>query len=424
LKRGGKPPGPGGTTSRSLALALLNRWERSGGFADELLHGSLACSTLDGRDRAFATHLFYAALRHRSAIDFWIGELRDGPLDAATRNVVRLGLAQVLVLGLAPHAAVNETVDLAGPKAGGLVNAILRRALREADALRAKLEAAPLAVRFSHPPFLVERWAERFAPEDLERLLAWDNTPATITVRANPLKTGVEALLADDPSARRHPADPEFLEVDHLPSAWLEEGLCYAQDPSTMLAVHALDPKPGDRVLDACAAPGGKAAAMAALMKNSGKIAACDRDPSRVERMTLNLATLGVEIAQPITLDWLGPDIPFPKACFDRILVDAPCSNTGVLRRRVDARWRLGAADFRRMPEIQLALVRAVAPLLRPGGVLVYATCSLEPEENEGMVAQIERELPDLVRESGGVRRSNPARDGMDGAFAARFIRR
>jgi 16S rRNA (cytosine967-C5)-methyltransferase len=197
------------------------------------------------------------------------------------------------------------------------------------------------------------------------------------------------------------------------------------QDPSTLVAPDLLDPKPGERILDACAAPGGKTTYMAAKMRGTGEIIACDLYESRVGRLRENVARLGATCVKVHLLDFLMPpesDGALREGSFDRILLDVPCSNTGVIRRRVDVRWRLTEEDFIRMPFQQLGLVRRAVPLLKSGGALVYSTCSLEPEENEGVLERISIDLPDLELEA--VVKSLPFRDGVDGAFAARFRKR
>ncbi|RYD77323.1 MAG: RsmB/NOP family class I SAM-dependent RNA methyltransferase, partial [Verrucomicrobiaceae bacterium] len=208
-----------------------------------------------------------------------------------------------------------------------------------------------------------------------------------------------------------------------IPYSWITQGLCYVQDPSTLLACELLAPQPRETVLDACAAPGGKTTYLAELMQNSGRIVACDLFESRVTRLKENLHRLGVRNAQPLQLDVLSGagTAPLLPESFDRILIDAPCSNTGVLRRRVDVRWRLTEEDFIRMPFTQLALVKKLTPLLKPGGALVYSTCSLEAEENDKVVEQVSNSIPQLrFVES---RRTLPFKDGVDGAFAAKFVR-
>lgn len=405
-------------TARAIVLDALIRWEREREFADDVIHVALSRKGIRPVDRAFAMELFYGSLRYLARLDFLIGRLREGNVDSRTRQALRLGLYQIFHTRVAPHAAVSETVELAG-RSRGLVNAVLRSALRERGALGAALEAAPDPVRLSHPAFLLDRWRARFGDENARSLCQWNNAPAPVLLRANGLKVTRGELLSVAPWAVPHPFHKTTWSAPHIPLTWLEQGLCYAQDPSTLIACDLLDPKPGETVLDACAAPGGKTAYMAVLMENTGRIAACDRGAERVARMMENLIRLGVANAQPIQLDWTKGRIPFGREMFDRILVDAPCSNTGVLRRRVDARWRLTPEDFRKMPAIQRELVGAVAPLLKPGGRLVYSTCSMEPEENEAVAERIADDFPNL--RPIGQRATLPFADSVDGAFAAAF---
>ncbi len=404
-------------SARSITLRLLLEWERKRPHADDLLHETLDGTTMDSRDRGLVMELFYGALRQLSALDFLIGRLREGNLDAETRAVLRLGLYQLFHTRIPVFAAVKETVSLAR-RSGGLVNAVLRRADRERAALQAALEAAPAAVRWSHPDFLLEKWETSFGAEATRALAAWDNSPAPVIVRANTLRTSVEELHAALPEAERHPFHPLALIVPRLPPEWLAQGLCYAQDPSTLAAGDALAPQPGEVVLDACAAPGGKTTYLAALMRNEGRIVACDLWESRVARLRDNCRRLGATIAEPMVLDTMKESPALAPASFDRILIDAPCSNTGVIRRRVDVRWRLTEEDFIRMPEQQLALLRRCATLLKPGGTLVYSTCSLEPEENEQVAAEAEKVSGLRLR---SMRHVRPWMDQVDGAFVAVF---
>jgi 16S rRNA (cytosine967-C5)-methyltransferase len=320
----------------------------------------------------------------------------------------------------APHAAVNETVNLAG-RARGLVNALLRRALREKDLLEQRVNQAGLSVAQSHPEFLLERWTRVFGEAATRALCEWNNQPAEVHVRANSLKTTVDELLRMAPDARPSPAHPLAIDVDQLPVDWIERGLCYVQDPSTLMACDLLAPLPGETVLDACAAPGGKTTYLAALMKNQGRIVACDLYESRVARLRENLGRLGVEIAEAIQHDCMQAHGALDGRQFDRILLDAPCSNTGVIRRRVDVRWRLTDEDFIRMPAQQLALLKRTVTLLKPGGTLVYSTCSLEPEENDLLVEKALQQIPGLRLVE--ARRTLPFVDRVDGAFAAKLTK-
>ena len=406
--------------ARAVACKLLLDWERRHPHADDILHETLAAKQLPQRDRALVMELFYGVLRRLTALDFFITRLRQGELDDETRAVLRLGLYQLFHTRIPAFAAVKETVTLS-PRAGGLVNAILRRADRERASLAAALDAAPDDVRWSHPAFLLEKWIAHFGSDAVRALCEWNNSPAPVIVRANTLKATRDELLAALPEAAPHLFHPLALTVPHIPTDWIERGLCYVQDPSTLAACDLLDPQPGDTVLDACAAPGGKTSYLAALMHNQGRIVATDLWESRVERLRSNCNRLGVRNTQTLELDTMKDSPELASAGFDRILIDAPCSNTGVIRRRVDVRWRLTSEDFIRMPMQQLALIRRCAALLKPGGCLVYSTCSLEPEENEDVAAEAVRTIPGLRLES--MRHIRPWSDGVDGSFAAKFTR-
>ena len=406
--------------TRQACIAALLEWEKGRKFSDEILHETLKSARLSALDRAFFMETFFGILRNLSRLDFLIGELRDGSLDAGTREVVRLGIYQIFHMRTAPHAAVNETVNLAG-RARGLVNALLRRALREKDLLEQRVNQAGLSVAQSHPEFLLERWTRVFGEASTQALCEWNNQPAEVHVRANSLKTTVDELLRMAPDARPSPAHPLAIDVDQLPVDWIERGLCYVQDPSTLMACDLLSPLPGDIVLDACAAPGGKTTYLAALMKNQGRIVACDLYESRVARLRENLGRLGVEIAEAIQHDCMQAHGALDGRQFDRILLDAPCSNTGVIRRRVDVRWRLTDEDFIRMPAQQLALLKRTVTLLKPGGTLVYSTCSLEPEENDLLVEKALQQVPGLRLVE--ARRTLPFVDRVDGAFAAKLTK-
>jgi 16S rRNA (cytosine967-C5)-methyltransferase len=301
---------------------------------------------------------------------------------------------------------------------------VLRAATRRQRELLARANAQPLFVRTSHPQFLIERWQQHFGVEHAQELCKWNNLPAPVYARINLLRISRTEFLRSYPKSRPLTDHPNFVEVDSLPSSALERGHCYIQDPSTTIACQLLDPKPGERILDACAAPGGKTGYIAQLMENLGTIVACDRDPERLQILNENMARLGVRIVHLLRHDWTRGRVP-PEiasvAPFDRILADLPCSNTGVMRRRADLRWRLRRTDFDRMRHLQIEIVRPLIPLLKPNGALVYSTCSLEPEENKDVVRRILTEMPVLQLEAETY--SLPFRDGFDGAFAAKIIR-
>jgi 16S rRNA (cytosine967-C5)-methyltransferase len=412
-------------SARQTALAALRLWRKEKRFADSILSGFLAKANLAASDRAFALELFYGVLRNLTLLDFWIDCLRASHIEDSVRDVVRLGLYQIFVLETPEHAAVHETVAIASQKQRGIINALLRAGIRQRNELLERANTQPLFVRTSHPQFLVERWQQRFGAEHTQELCRWNNRPAPVYGRINGIKIDPETFVQLYPDSGPLPANPDFLKFSTLPTAGLACGHCYIQDPSTAIASYLLDPKPEERILDACAAPGGKTAHIAQLMQNRGAIIACDRDRERLEILKHNVRRLGATIVRAVRHDWSRNHTPeeiLSIAPFDRVLLDAPCTNTGVMRRRIDVRWRLRPEDFSRMSNEQLLISRAVIRLLKPGGVLVYSTCSLEREENEQLVRRLVAELPSLALET--ERDSFPFRDGLDGAFAARLIRR
>ena len=411
-------------SARQLALTALRQWRKEKRFADSIISLSLAKTSLPPSDHAFALALFYGVLRNLTLLDFWIGCLRPSRVESDVRDILRLGLYQLFILKTAEHAAVHETVGLAPKRQRTIINAILRAAARRTNDLLALANVQPLFVRTSHPQFLVERWQRHFGIEQAKKLCEWNNLAAPVYARVNLLKIDRTEFLRTYCESRPIPDDPMFVEVNSLPSGALARGHCYIQDPSTVIACQLLDPKPGERILDACAAPGGKSGCVAQFMKNQGSIVACDRDPERLQILKENMTRLGARIVHIMRRDWSRGHVPSEitsVAPFDRILLDAPCTNTGVLRRRVDAKWRLRRTDFDRMHERQIEIVRALIPLLKPKGILVYSTCSLEPEENEKVVRRMLAEMPILHLEA--QRDSLPFRNGFDGAFAAKLVR-
>jgi len=411
-------------SARRIALKALRTWRKERRFADSIVSEFLAKAQLPDSDRAFALELVYGVLRNLTLLDFWIGCLRASRVNVDFRDVLRLGLYQLFFLKTAPHAAVHETVGLVPQRQRPIVNGMLRAAIRRESELLARADAEPLFVRTSHPQFLVERWQQHLGAQYAEELCKWNDLAAPVYGRVNQLKIDREEFLRFYPNSRPVARNPEFIEFDVLPTDALRQGHCYIQDPSTAIACQILSPQAGEKILDACAAPGGKTGYIAQLMKNRGTIVACDRDPGRLQILKENMARLGVGILHIFEHDWTRGHVPAEIASmapFDRILLDAPCSNTGVMRRRVDVRWRLQPGDFPRMQQRQLKMLRALIPLLEPHGVLVYSTCSLEPEENEEVVRQALTKASILRLEE--QKRSLPFQDGVDGAFVAKFIR-
>jgi 16S rRNA (cytosine967-C5)-methyltransferase len=414
--------------ARETALDLLNRWPESQLLADELLEHSLGESSLSSPDRAFVTELFYGCLRRRLSLDFLLGQLAAKAPRPIVANVLVLGLYQLFYLKTPAHAAVNESVALAkrygGVAEAKFVNAVLRRAQRESDALLAKLgdtrEHEPW-IYYSHPEWLWKRWAARLGGENAAALCDWNNQPPALYLRINTLKTTAK------------PADVSVEPTNHA-LCWrvtdtaglfrtksFVNGEFYVQDPSTLVAVDALDPQPGEAILDMCAAPGGKTTYIAQKMRNRGRIIAADSQSSRLALVGENCRRLGVQIVATLACEGTRLDRCLRGNEFDRVLVDAPCSNTGVLRRRADLRWRLSEEEITRLAALQAKLLDAAANFTKHAGVLVYSTCSLEPEENEGVVSAFLTSHKDFTLES--TRSLFPPPNGVDGAFVARFRR-
>lgn len=409
--------------SRFCAWRILRHWSPDGLYAEELVDRTAERESLSGPNRALLNALVMAVLRHRTLLDAWITHLRDGGgLEDEVRDWLRLGLAQLFILGVPEHAAVNETVSLAG-RARGLVNAVLRRALREREALEQLRRDASPSVRHSLPEWLLAGWQKHYGAEAMEALGEWCNSPAPVYVRVNELQPRAAAAIAALPGAEPFTGPVSgWYKVPEPPRRELSTGICYAQDPSTGIAPIMLKAKPGMTVLDACAAPGGKTAILAREMHNEGILIATDSSAKRLDRLRDNLKRLGATVAESHVHDWVNmPEPPawrtrFPDG-FDRILLDVPCSNTGVLRRRVDARWRLQPDFFPAITATQHALLLRMLGLLKTGGRLVYSTCSIEPQENIQLVRAVLKESPgwQLLED----KLLLPHRDGVDGAYAA-----
>lgn len=428
-----------GDKPRTLAAEILARRVRGGEFIEDLLEHSLARASLAPRDRRLCQELVYGVVRWQATLDWLIDRKTGGRTQKPRlRELLRLGLYQILWLDRIPsHAAVNETVQLAresgfGAQAG-FVNALLRGYAREREPARtllSDLKASDPALGFSHPNWLVERWTARWGAEQTARLLDWNNQPPSTFARINTLKSKPEAVLSlwrdeevEYASVRRDwlGDTPVFELKAHPPLERLksfQKGFFYVQDPGTLLAPIELGAKPGEAILDLCAAPGGKLSYLAQIVRNEGRILGHDVAPERLKLIRENCARLGVtcvEVISPRELESL------PESSFDRVLLDAPCSNTGVMRRRVDLRWRLRAEEIARLAVLQSQLLLLAARFLKPGGTLVYSTCSLELEENEQVVNAFLAEHKNFVLEFS--RELTPFGDEVDGAFVARMRR-
>jgi 16S rRNA (cytosine967-C5)-methyltransferase len=406
----------------------LNQRRANGEFTENLLERELADAKLSAPDRGLCHELVYGVVRWQATLDFLVSKKTNGREQKyALQNLLRLGLYQIFWLDRIPdHAAVHETVELA--KQSGFVNAILRGYLREFDATKkilADLKISNPAGGFSHPQWLVEKWQKNFGADKTAQFLDWNNSPPKIFARVNTLKTDAAKLVEKWRA--------ENVEYDFVRRDWLEDNLIfelkshpplnslasfrdgwfYVQDPSTLLAPKFLEAKTGETILDLCAAPGGKMTFAAQQMNNNGRIVACDISEERLKLVRENCTRLGVTCVETVLVLALDSQ----PTIFDRILVDAPCSNTGVMRRRVDLRWRISPEEISRLRQTQLELLKFAATKLKPGGVLIYSTCSLESEENSEVVKEFLATNPNFKLETEC--QLLPFVDSVDGAYVA-----
>lgn len=423
-------------SARSVALSVLIESARSDEGVDVLLDRMLSSSSLDRRDRALAVELAYGVLRRLGTIDWRLAPVLNRPLlrlPIMVQMLIRLGAYQLLYLDRVPQsAAVNESVRLAKAKTrvlgrdwSGFINAVLRALIREPPPCWPSIEAdaaKSLAVKHSVPEWLSRRWVDRLGAEQATVVCEQASRIPPVTLRVNRLKTTRENYLRHLHEAGMTAAATivspvgitleDGIAIPSLPG--FAEGLFYVEDEAAQLIPLLLEPQPGEAILDACAAPGGKATHIAELMNDTGTISAVDRKGARIDLLRANCARLGITCITPLEGDvrqpasWRQPvkrGQSQPRAIdtpFDRILVDAPCSGFGVLRRHPEAKWRKDSSVVDRHHNVQVEILRAVAPRLRPGGVLVYSTCSTEPEETTAVVEEFCRFCAEFRRESVG----------------------
>jgi 16S rRNA (cytosine967-C5)-methyltransferase len=406
---------------------------------EPILSREFRSAALSPADTGLCRELVSGGVRWRRLLDWLIERATEGREQRPViREILRLGLYQIFFLSRIPeHAIVDESVRLAKAEnclgQAGFINAMMRRFLREREQITrdiADLQKARPALGQSHPDWLYERWEERWGREKTIRLMEWNNQPAPTCARVNRLLTDPGSLAKrwEDEGVEVSPIDCDWAATGdlfhlrkHPPLESLgsfSDGLFYVQDPSTLLSVSLLDPQPGQAVLDLCAAPGGKTCHIAERMKNEGQLSALDIRESRLkllrencDRMRVTCATLGQ-----------ADETTAGEAKFDRVLVDVPCTNTGVIRRRLDLRWRLSPGQTKRLADEQLQLLVRAAAHAKPDGQLVYSTCSIEPEENEQLVARFLEANPgwQLAAE----RSLHPVENHTDGAYAARLTRK
>jgi 16S rRNA (cytosine967-C5)-methyltransferase len=447
----GVNPVPPKDIPRETALSILCRAE-NGVFIDTPL--AQARQLLDARDSAFLLELVYGVLRNRALLDWTLDQFSVQPVektDVWTRNILRLGAYQMLFLDRVPvSAAVNTAVELAKEhgRKHGYVNGLLRGLDRKRSTIKYPESGDPVArqsMLYSHPAWLVKRWVSRYGAEATETLLLENNRPALLTIRTNTLKTTRTALRAaleaEGVQVSESTCSPVGLDILSSPQ-WLRtlqayrDGWFMVQDQAAQLISLLLSPRPGETIMDACAAPGGKATHLAELMKDQGTVAALELDASRIAKIRENSRRLGTTIISPMQ----GDASKHHAGVFDRVLIDAPCSGLGVLRRHPDGRWSKTERTVGEHTALQRRILENCAALLKPGGTLVYATCTTEPEENDDVIAWfltgpggsfiIDDPRPFLPEpaaalvDAGGFFRTFPRAPEMDGFFGVRMVKK
>ncbi len=436
---------------RGLAVKILNRIERTDAYLDKLLDHEMRNSELNGPDKALLYEIVHGVTRWMGRLDWILNGFYKGQFSKAIPNLkngLRVALYQILFLDRIPdHAAVNEAVEfvkkLQGQKPADLTNAILRNIIRSKSAIRYPDPNEDLigylSAYYSHPSWMVKRYADRFGREETEKLLTANNEKPYLTLRVNAIKTTESEFksLLDSVNLKYKPGKflNEFVQLQNLTNitAWdyYSKGYFNIQDESAGLACRLLDVQPGMKVLDMCAAPGGKTAYLGSLMNNVGKIVAVDKYEGRLKLLRTNNARLGLTCVTTIENDALE----FSSEPFDRVLADVPCSGTGTLSKKPDIKWKKDIFDLKKMCASQIKLLEKAASLVKPGGAVVYSTCSIEPEENIEIVKQFLDSHPNFKLESAkgkfsdevidenGCIQTLPQKHQMDGAFAAKLIK-
>lgn len=436
---------------RGLAVKILNRVERTDAYLEKLLDHELRQSELSGSDKALLYEIVHGVTRWMGRLDWILNGFYKGQFSKAIPNLkngLRVALYQIMFLDRIPdHAAVNEAVEfvkkLQGQKPADLTNAILRNIIRSKSAIRypdpEEDLVGYLSSYYSHPSWMVKRYVERFGKEETEKLLIANNEKPYLTLRVNAIKTNVAEFqsLLNSVNLKYKPGKflAEFIQLQNLTNitAWeyYSKGYFNIQDESAGLACRLLDVEPGMTVLDLFAAPGGKTAYLGSLLNNTGKIVAIDKYEGRIKLLKANNLRLGLTCVTTVESDALD----FEAEAFDRVLADVPCTGTGTLSKKPDIKWKKDLFDLRKMTEAQLKLLEKAASLVKPGGVLVYSTCSIEPEENFGIVKQFLSKHPEFKLESAkgkfndsivdenGCIQTLPQKHQMDGAFAAKLIK-
>lgn len=434
---------------RDAALTILLTVDKHQAYSNLLLNQTIQKYKItDAKDRGLLTELAYGTLQHKMTLDYYLDPFIRGKVDLWVRWLLRMSLYQMHYLTRIPaHAAVNEAVEIAkrrGHKGiASMVNGILRSILREGVRSTDEIQDANerLAIATSHPQWLVNRWVESYGYEHTKAMLEENNVPPIQTVRVNTTKATVEKVVAtlerEGVKSVRSEVMPEcvhLLSGQAARTAAFKHGLITIQDESSMLPANVLNPQPGMKVLDMCAAPGGKTTHLAEKMQNEGSILAMDLHVKKLDLIDENTARLGLEIVQTAPLDGRKAAEFLPANGYDAILVDAPCSGLGVMKRKPDIKYTKREEDLESLQTIQLAILENAVKLLKPNGRLVYSTCTVDKRENEGTVEAFLEKHSDMelvplenlpqqlvAKENTGMLQVFPQDFGSDGFFVAAF---
>ncbi len=437
---------------RGIAVKILNRVDRTDAYLDKLLEIEIRNAELSGKDKALLFEIVHGVIRWLGRIDWVLNGFYKGQFSKCIPNVknsMRVALYQILFLDKIPHhAAVNESVEfvkkLQGDKSAGLTNAVLRNIIRNRKNIRypdkKEDSVGYLSAYYSHPTWMVKRWVARFGEKETEKLLIANNKRPSHTIRINQLKTNFQELKSLLSSV-----DLEYKEARYIKgyfqlkaltniTSWeyFQKGYFTIQDESTGFSCKALEPKAGDKILDLCAAPGGKTTLLADIMNNEGEIVALDKFESRLNIFNKNIKRLDITNVRSVVKDALE----FDEDEFDGVLADVPCSGLGTLTKKPDIKWKKDFGDIRKLNKTQLKLINKAGSLVKKGGTLIYSTCTIEPEENINIVKQflennsnfelvnLNNKFDKSLLDENGCIQTLPHKHGIDGAFVAKLIRK
>lgn len=402
-------------SARDTALQVLTSVEQEGAYSNLLLHGALQRSGLSPADVGLATELVYGTISRQNTIDYFLEQFVAkgmAKLQPWVRNLLRLSFYQLYYLDrIPPHAAVNEAVNIAKKRGhqgiSGMVNGVLRNVLRRKEELQIPKDLPAvqrIALEYSHPEWLVSRWVKQYGEDITEEICRANNETPSVSVRVNTSVISREQLIKAM-KEQNIEVIPSFVSSDGIIvlsggnmalTSWYREGLISVQDESSMLVGEAVDPQPGMSVLDCCAAPGGKTCHIAEKLDGTGNVIANDFHPHKAKLIEDQAHRLGLRNILTISGDALKLADQYPAESFDRVLLDAPCSGLGVIRRKPDMKWTKQANDIVQIASIQSELLDAVCGLLKPGGMLVYSTCTIERSENAEMVSKFLERHPEF----------------------------